>query len=233
MRLAAAPDASRRSAARSTSPTPAPRPRGGDQARAQGPAGRRRSSSVHRRLPRAHLRRRCRPRRRRPSRRRSRRSCPGFGAVAPTAEAITAAVDERTAAVLLEPVQGESGVHVLGDDAAGRGARGLRRARRGADLRRGPVRPGAHRDAVGLPGLRRRARRADDAPRRSAAACRSARWSRGAAPGRRVRARRPRLDVRRRPGAVRRAGARRDGRRRRRRRCWRRVRDVGARLRRG
>jgi predicted acetylornithine/succinylornithine family transaminase len=41
---------------------------------------------------------------------------PGFVAVEPTAEAITAAVDERTAAVLLEPVQGESGVHVLGDD---------------------------------------------------------------------------------------------------------------------
>ena len=41
---------------------------------------------------------------------------PGFQAVAPTAEAITAAVDERTAAVILEPVQGESGVWVLGDD---------------------------------------------------------------------------------------------------------------------
>ena len=41
---------------------------------------------------------------------------PGFEAVAPTAEAITAAVDERTAAVLIEPVQGESGVYVLGDD---------------------------------------------------------------------------------------------------------------------
>jgi predicted acetylornithine/succinylornithine family transaminase len=41
---------------------------------------------------------------------------PGFEAVAPTAAAITAAVDERTAAVLLEPVQGESGVYVLGDD---------------------------------------------------------------------------------------------------------------------
>ena len=44
---------------------------------------------------------------------------PGFEAVAPTAEAITAAVDERTAAVLLEPVQGESGVYVLGDDVLG------------------------------------------------------------------------------------------------------------------
>jgi len=39
---------------------------------------------------------------------------PGFVAVPPTAEAITAAVDEQTAAVLLEPVQGESGVYVLG-----------------------------------------------------------------------------------------------------------------------
>jgi len=41
---------------------------------------------------------------------------PGFVAVEPTAEAIAAAVDERTAAVLLEPVQGESGVYELGDD---------------------------------------------------------------------------------------------------------------------
>jgi predicted acetylornithine/succinylornithine family transaminase len=38
---------------------------------------------------------------------------PGFTAIAPTAEAIDAAVDEHTAAVLLEPVQGESGVHPL------------------------------------------------------------------------------------------------------------------------
>jgi acetylornithine/N-succinyldiaminopimelate aminotransferase len=41
---------------------------------------------------------------------------PGFVAVEPTADAIAAAVDERTAAVILEPVQGESGVYVLGDD---------------------------------------------------------------------------------------------------------------------
>ncbi len=41
---------------------------------------------------------------------------PGFRAVEPTPEAITAAVDERTAAVLLEPIQGESGVNVLSDD---------------------------------------------------------------------------------------------------------------------
>ncbi len=41
---------------------------------------------------------------------------PGFRAVEATAEAIAAAVGPRTAAVLLEPVQGEGGVHVLGDD---------------------------------------------------------------------------------------------------------------------
>jgi acetylornithine/N-succinyldiaminopimelate aminotransferase len=41
---------------------------------------------------------------------------PGFLAVEPTAAAITAAVDDGTAAVLLEPVQGESGVYELGDD---------------------------------------------------------------------------------------------------------------------
>jgi predicted acetylornithine/succinylornithine family transaminase len=41
---------------------------------------------------------------------------PGFVAVAPTAEAVAGAVDERTAAVILEPVQGESGVYVLDDE---------------------------------------------------------------------------------------------------------------------
>jgi predicted acetylornithine/succinylornithine family transaminase len=41
---------------------------------------------------------------------------PGFFAVAPEAQAIAAAVDERTAAVILEPVQGESGIWVLDDE---------------------------------------------------------------------------------------------------------------------
>ncbi len=41
---------------------------------------------------------------------------PGFVAVEPTAEALTAAIDDSTAAVILEPIQGESGVYVLGDD---------------------------------------------------------------------------------------------------------------------
>jgi predicted acetylornithine/succinylornithine family transaminase len=41
---------------------------------------------------------------------------PGFVSVAPTAEAVAAAVDGQTAAVILEPVQGESGVWVLDDE---------------------------------------------------------------------------------------------------------------------
>jgi acetylornithine/N-succinyldiaminopimelate aminotransferase len=38
---------------------------------------------------------------------------PGFRAVAADAEALRSAVDHNTAAVLLEPIQGETGVHVL------------------------------------------------------------------------------------------------------------------------
>jgi predicted acetylornithine/succinylornithine family transaminase len=41
---------------------------------------------------------------------------PGFRAVPATASAVADAVGEQTAAVLLEPVQGESGVHPLGED---------------------------------------------------------------------------------------------------------------------
>jgi predicted acetylornithine/succinylornithine family transaminase len=41
---------------------------------------------------------------------------PGFRAVAPNAQALAQAVDAGTAAVLLEPIQGESGVHVLDDE---------------------------------------------------------------------------------------------------------------------
>jgi acetylornithine/succinyldiaminopimelate/putrescine aminotransferase len=41
---------------------------------------------------------------------------PGFRAVEPTAAAVSAAIDEHTAALLLEPVQGESGVHVLDEE---------------------------------------------------------------------------------------------------------------------
>ena len=41
---------------------------------------------------------------------------PGFRAVPPVAEALAEAVDGGTAAVLLEPIQGECGVHVLDEE---------------------------------------------------------------------------------------------------------------------
>ena len=41
---------------------------------------------------------------------------PGFKVVAPDPAALDAAVDDQTAAVLLEPIQGETGIHVLSDE---------------------------------------------------------------------------------------------------------------------
>ncbi|HEU0249232.1 MAG TPA: acetylornithine/succinylornithine family transaminase [Solirubrobacteraceae bacterium] len=41
---------------------------------------------------------------------------PGFRAVAAEPDALTAAIDEHTAAVILEPIQGETGVHVLSEE---------------------------------------------------------------------------------------------------------------------
>jgi predicted acetylornithine/succinylornithine family transaminase len=41
---------------------------------------------------------------------------PGFRAVEPLPQALSEAIDSQTAAVLIEPIQGESGVHVLGDE---------------------------------------------------------------------------------------------------------------------
>jgi acetylornithine/succinyldiaminopimelate/putrescine aminotransferase len=38
---------------------------------------------------------------------------PGFRAVAPEPDALASAIDERTAAVLIEPIQGETGVNVM------------------------------------------------------------------------------------------------------------------------
>jgi acetylornithine/N-succinyldiaminopimelate aminotransferase len=51
---------------------------------------------------------------------------PGFRAVEPTPAAIAGAVDADTAAVLVEPIQGESGVHVLSEEL-------LRAARKACD----------------------------------------------------------------------------------------------------
>ena len=87
--------------------------------------------------------------------------------------------------------------------AAARGARGLRRGRRRARVRRGPDRHGPDRHAMGVRAVGRDAGRDDarEGPRRRSA-------DRGArdrpAARRRVRARRPRLDVRRWPAGVRR-----------------------------
>ena len=64
---------------------------------------------------------------------------PGFRAVAPTPRRSRAAVDERTAAVLLEPIQGETRRARRCSDELLRAARAAcDRARRGADLRRDP-----------------------------------------------------------------------------------------------
>ncbi len=41
---------------------------------------------------------------------------PGFRAVEPTPEAVAGAVDGHTAAVLLEPIQGEGGIHILSNE---------------------------------------------------------------------------------------------------------------------
>jgi acetylornithine/N-succinyldiaminopimelate aminotransferase len=41
---------------------------------------------------------------------------PGFVVVPKDPDALSAAVDERTAAVLIEPIQGETGIHVLDDE---------------------------------------------------------------------------------------------------------------------
>jgi acetylornithine/N-succinyldiaminopimelate aminotransferase len=41
---------------------------------------------------------------------------PGFRVVAPEPDALAAAVDERTAAVVLEPIQGETGVNLLSEE---------------------------------------------------------------------------------------------------------------------
>jgi predicted acetylornithine/succinylornithine family transaminase len=41
---------------------------------------------------------------------------PGFRAVPAEPQALAAAIDERTAAVILEPIQGETGVHVLSEE---------------------------------------------------------------------------------------------------------------------
>ena len=73
---------------------------------------------------------------------------PGFRAV--DASEVAAAVDEHTAAVLIEPIQGESGVNVMSAELLAGDPRRVRRGRRRAGVRRGPDRHGADRLAVGV-----------------------------------------------------------------------------------
>ncbi len=76
---------------------------------------------------------------------------PGFRVVPRgDGDALAEAVDEHTAAVLLEPVQGESGIHPLTHDLLRRARRACDRARRAAHVRRDPVRHGPHRRALGV-----------------------------------------------------------------------------------
>ncbi len=77
---------------------------------------------------------------------------PGFRSVPDNdVEALRAAVGPNTAAVLIEPIQGESGVWPTSDEALVAARAGLRRGRRAADLRRDPDRDRADRLALGLP----------------------------------------------------------------------------------
>ena len=71
---------------------------------------------------------------------------PGFRSVPfGDADAVAAAIDENTVAVLIEPIQGEAGIIVPPDDYLPPAARDVHPAQRAADRRRDPVRSGAHR----------------------------------------------------------------------------------------
>ncbi len=187
---------SRASAARCSSATPAPRP------------ARRRSSSRARHAragtwwsstapstgaPSA----RCRRRRRRPSRRRSRRWSPAFARWQPIRESCARRSTRRTAAVLLEPIQGESGVNVLSAEllAAARAACD----EHGAALIFDEVQCGMGRTGT-LWAYEQTGVKPDAMTRRQGARRRTAdrRADHRRAPRRRARARRSRLDLRRR-----------------------------------
>ena len=99
---------------------------------------------------------------------------PGFVTVPRDAPSLADVVTERTAAVLIEPIQGESGIWPIRRDLLERGPRGVRRTRRAADLRRDPVRHGPHGLALGLGADGRQARRDDRGQGPRLAGCRSA-----------------------------------------------------------
>ncbi len=124
---------------------------------------------------------------------------PGFVAVPRRdPDALRAAVGERTAAVMLEPIQGESGHPRDRRGGDRRRPRGLRRRRGAAGVRRDPGRDGEDGIAVGLRAAARPARRADHregARRRDA----GRRLRRRAGPCRHAAGRGPRIHLRGRP----------------------------------
>ena len=124
---------------------------------------------------------------------------PGFRAVDADRAAIAAAVDEGTAAVLLEPIQGERGVHRAARGGAARRARGVRRASGAAlDLRRGADGMGRTGTLWAYEQTRRRARR-DDGGQGAGRRAADRRAGHRRAPGRR--ASRPATTARRSPAA--------------------------------
>ena len=124
---------------------------------------------------------------------------PGFEAVLPAAAPEAVGRGRRGRAAGADP--GRVGRAPAGSRAGGRDPGGLRRARRAADRRRGPDRDGPDGHAVGVRALRGAAGRHDrgeGAGRRAA----DRRAGHDARAGRRLRARRPRLDVRGQPARV-------------------------------
>ena len=210
MRLAAAPVAARASAARCSSATPAPRP---TRRRSSSPARRAPAATIvvaARRLPRAHLRRAVgdaagvqagavrAARARLPRGRADARGARGGGRRAHRGGAARADPGrERRARALRR--------------SCWRRARGLRRARRGADLRRDPDAAWAAPARCGPTSRRGVVPDAITIAKALGGGPADRRAGHRRAPRRRVRARRPRLDVRRRPGRragrARRAGA--------------------------
>ena len=86
-------------------------------------------------------------------------------------QALRDAVGERTAAVMIEPIQGEAGIFPIADEVLVAAREACDARGRRARLRRGPVRDGEDRDALGLraaPGAPRRADGGEGARRRPA-----------------------------------------------------------------
>ena len=84
---------------------------------------------------------------------------PGVEFIDSTIEALEAALDDRVAALFVEPIKGEAGVIDLPDGYLRGRARAHRAARRAADHRRDPDRRRAHGRVVRLPARRHHPRR--------------------------------------------------------------------------